>query len=225
MYKTILIVEDDPKISSGLRDNLEFEGYQAAEAWNAGLGAEKWAESDPDLVILDLMLPGRDGFSLLRQMRARRYDTPVIILSARGEEWDKLKGFRLGCDDYMVKPFSIMELLARIKVILRRNSDPVERTDKITLEGMELDLVERKLRIADEEQVLSGLEFELAALFMSELNRVLPRKELIERVWKASPDVSTRSVDVYVGNLRRKLEDSGYLIETVYKVGYRLKKK
>jgi DNA-binding response OmpR family regulator len=220
MNESILIIEDDAKLRSGLTDNLIFEGYQVSGTWNAMLGAKLWHEMKPALVILDLILPGKNGFRLLREMRALGMKTPVLILSARGEEWDKVKGFRLGCDDYMVKPFSIMELLERIRALLRRTSPPEPISDKIKLQGLELDLVNRILISGDQHLLLTGLQFELMAYFMRNPGRVISRKELLEKVWLVSPEVSTRTVDVYVSLLRPKLLASPYLIESAYKAGY-----
>jgi DNA-binding response OmpR family regulator len=220
MNESILIIEDDAKLRSGLMDNLTFEGYRVSGTWNATLGAKLWHEINPALVILDLMLPGKNGFRLLREMRTTGFKTPVLILSARGEEWDKVKGFRLGCDDYVVKPFSIMELLERIRALLRRTLPPEPVSDKIQLLGLELDLVNRTLIAGDQSFTLAGLQFELMAYFMHNPERVISRKEILQKVWLASPEMSTRTVDVYVSRLRPKLAASPYQIESAYKAGY-----
>jgi DNA-binding response OmpR family regulator len=222
MNETILIIEDDPKLRSGLKDNLEFEGYRVLDTWNADLGGDIWQHDQPSLVILDLMLPGRDGFSLLRDMRRRGLETPVIILSARGEEWDKVKGFRLGCDDYVVKPFSILELLSRIKAVLKRSVVSQSPEERLTVADVTLDLISQELSTPSGREILSGRELDLMAYFLRNLQRVIPRKELLEKVWQAPPDLDTRTVDVHVAALRRRLESSQCRIETVYKVGYRL---
>ncbi len=222
MNDNILIIEDDRKLRSGLMDNLTYEGYQVAGTWNATLGVKLWQELSPGLVILDLMLPGKNGFRLLEEMRATGCKTPVLILSARGEEWDRVKGFRLGCDDYVVKPFSIMELLGRIKAILRRTSDQVPVEDNIRLPKLELDLLNQDIIIGDKRVSLAGKQFELMAYFMRNPGRVISRGEILEKVWLSTSDVETRTVDVHVANLRNKLQGSSYVIETVYKVGYRL---
>lgn len=222
MNDHILIIEDDRKLRSGLMDNLTFEGYQVAGTWNATLGMKLWQELDPGLVILDLMLPGKNGFRLLEEMRAIGCKTPVLILSARGEEWDRVKGFRLGCDDYVVKPFSIMELLGRIKAILRRTSHPVQVEDNIQLPRLTLDLVNQDIVVGGNRISLAGKQFELMAYFMRNPGRVISRGELLEKVWLSCTEVETRTVDVHVANLRNKLLGSSYMIETVYKVGYRL---
>ncbi|MDP8237601.1 MAG: response regulator transcription factor [Candidatus Hatepunaea meridiana] len=223
MNETILIVEDDQEIRQGLRDNLEFEGYRVEDAWNFSDAEEKWRAAKPSLVILDLMLPGRSGYQLLKEMRASGLETPVIILSARGELWDKVKGFRLGCDDYVVKPFSIIELLARIKALLKRSIPPDEPKEIIRFANLKLDIPNRRLTTSDKVNELALKEFELLFYFLNNPGRVIPRKELLAEVWNSSPKIVTRTVDVYVSNLRKKLTGSGYEIQAVYKVGYRFR--
>ena len=222
MNEKILVIEDDRKLRSGLVDNLSFEGYRVTETWSAELGAKVWCEIEPDLVVLDLMLPGKSGFQLLHEMRANSIKTPVIILSARGEEWDKVRGFRSGCDDYVVKPFSILELIERIRAVLRRYTPEEPISDNIILEGLELNLLNRDLKSSNKTEILPEKLVELLAHFMRNPSRVISRKELLSKVWLLSPDIETRTVDVHIGSLRRKLENSGYEIETVYKAGYRL---
>lgn len=222
MNEKILIIEDDRKLRSGLVDNLNFEGYRVTETWSAELGAKVWYEIGPDLVILDLMLPGKSGFQLLHEMRASSISTPVIILSARGEEWDKVRGFRNGCDDYVVKPFSIIELIERIRAVLRRYTPEAPISDTIVLEGIELNLPNRELKYLERIDILPEKLVELLAHFMRNPARVISRKELLSKVWLLDPDIETRTVDVHIASLRRKLEGCGYEIETVYKAGYRL---
>ncbi|MCF7811753.1 response regulator transcription factor [bacterium] len=224
MNETILIVEDDQKLRSGLRDNLEFDGYQVIESWNFAEALEKWKEEKPALVILDLMLPGRSGYQLLKEMRACQFKTPVIILSARGELWDKVKGFRLGCDDYVVKPFSIIELLARIQALLKRSSPQSEPPENISFSDVKLNVSNRMCKVKDIECDLPIKEFELLFFLITNPGRVISRKELLQKVWNSSPEIVTRTVDVYISALRQKLHDSECEIETVYKVGYRLRK-
>ncbi|MFH0765851.1 MAG: response regulator transcription factor [Calditrichota bacterium] len=217
----ILVIEDDPRIRSGLMDNLQFEGFQAAGAGSAESGGEAWREFKPDTVILDLMLPGRDGYHLLGKMRALGDTTPVIILSARGEEWDKLKGFRLGCDDYIVKPFSLLELIARIRVLLKRSQPSESNSEIIELPGLALNVVSQEARWGEHKAALQLKLCELLSYFMRHWGRVISRRELLDKIWLVGEDLSTRTVDAHVAALRRILEGSGYEIETVYKAGYR----
>ncbi len=221
MNETILIVEDDHKLRSGLRDNLEFEGYHVEEAWNFTDAEEKWRAAKPSLVILDLMLPGRSGYQLLKEMRTSGYSTPVIILTARGELSDKVKGFRLGCDDYVVKPFSIIELLERIKALLRRSISPEAPIEKIQRNLLCLDIRNQRLVSNAKVYELPLMEFELLNYFLNNHGRVISRRELLAEVWHSSSKMDTRTVDVYVSNVRKKLVGSGCKIQAVYKVGYR----
>ena len=222
MNPIILIVEDDLKIRSGLRDNFELEGFTVLESWNAEAGRKVWVENNPDIVILDLMLPGKDGYSLLRTMRSAGFASPVLILSARGEEWDKVKGFRLGCDDYVVKPFSVIELIARINALLRRVGNEKTESDRIIIGNIRIDVVSREV-FKDEEKIdFPGLEFDLILFLARNLNRVVSRKELLRKIWGVSGELDTRTVDVHIGNLRKKLAGFNAEIETVYKAGYRL---
>ncbi len=220
--RTILIVEDDPKLRLGLKDNLEFEGYQVAEAWNASLGSDKWFETLPDLVLLDLMLPGRNGFQLLKEMRGRGFETPVIILSARGEEWDKVKGFRLGCDDYVVKPFSIIELLERVRAVLRRAPEQEMSGTKVTFAGISLDVENRSVEAGGRVLKLKAREYDLLRYLMENPYRVISRREILRNVWMSVEEVQTRSIDVCISAIRKQIANSGCKIETVYKVGYRM---
>jgi DNA-binding response OmpR family regulator len=146
----------------------------------------------------------------------------VLILSARGEEWDKVKGFRLGADDYMVKPFSLMELLERIRAIFRRSRPHEMRSVVIRFSALELDLLNRTVRINKGKVSLPGRQFELLAYFMRNPGRVISRKELLENVWFSSPEISTRTVDVHIAALRKAMPQEQVQIETVYKAGYRL---
>ena len=222
MNEKILVIEDDRKLRSGLVDNLNFEGYGVTETWSAELGAKVWYEIEPDLVILDLMLPGKSGFQLLYEMRANSVKTPVIILSARGEEWDKVRGFRNGCDDYVVKPFSIIELIERIRAGIRRYTPEAPISDTIILDGLGLNLTNRELTSLDRIEILPEKLVELIAHFMRNPDRVISRRELLTKVWLLDPDIETRTVDVHIALLRRKLDGGSYEIETVYKAGYRL---
>ena len=221
--KSILIVEDEPDLRRGLRDNFELEGYQVLEAGVASTAAGYWLADSPDLVILDIKLPGKDGFQLLAEIRAAKRDTPVIILTARGEVWDRVRGFRLGCDDYVVKPFSLMELLERAAAVLRRSqpSQP-EAPTTLTIGDTSLDLVLSQLVTPTGKTILSGVELNLAAYFIARPGRTISRRELLREVWGSTGETETRTVDVHIAALRKHLAGSRLGIEAVYKVGYRL---
>lgn len=224
----ILVVEDDGAIRQGLVDALESEGYgvqQAAdgpEALRAATGAVY------DLLLLDLVLPGADGLDILQEVRGSRPDVPVIILTARGEEHDRVRGLRLGADDYVVKPFSVSELLARVEAVLRRAPGGVTDTANIAFPGGHVDLGAREVRHEDGEAVeLSERETELLRYLAVNAGRPVHRGELLTRVWGiAARGIETRTIDVHVARLREKLRDDAAqpgIILTVRGKGYMFK--
>ncbi len=222
----ILLVEDNPDLAFGLRNNLEIEGYsvEVAEDGHAGLArARAWA---PDLVILDLMLPGLDGYRVLRTLRAEGFERPVLILTARGEESDKVIGFRNGADDYVTKPFGVLELLARIEALLRRVGRAAEVPIAAERFGdVELDRSTREVRRRGSCVPLAPMEFDLLVALVQRRGAVATRHELMREVWGHSAIVVSRTVDTHIAELRRKLEDDPATprhILTVRKVGYRL---
>lgn len=223
----ILIVEDNPDLAFGLINNLEIEGHDVELVEDGALGLERAKESHPDLVVLDLMLPGLNGYGVLKGLRDAGLQTPVLILSARGEEADKLRGFRFGADDYVTKPFSLLELLARVDALLRRSraaaeahSHGVERFGDV-----EVTSATRSVRKRGEEVSLPPKAFELLTALLERKGEVISRMELLRNVWGYRAAVMTRTVDTHVAELRRKLEDDPsnprYII-TVRKAGYRL---
>jgi len=224
---TILIVEDNADLAFGLRNNLEIEGYavDVAADGHAGLAAAR--ASRPDLVILDLMLPGLDGYRVLKALRDDGLDMPVLILTAHGEEADKVRGFRLGADDYVTKPFGILELIARVAALLRRTTrvtpgarGPVEQFGDVTI-----DPATRTVSRLGEAVALTPMEFDLLLALVRRKGAVASRLELLQEVWGHSSAVLTRTVDTHVAELRRKLEAdpaSPRHILTVRKAGYRL---
>ncbi|MDE3126710.1 MAG: response regulator transcription factor [Gemmatimonadota bacterium] len=223
----ILIVEDNPDLAYGLRTGLEIEGYAVDVAAEGETGLAQARDSRPDLVILDLMLPGMDGYRVLRTLRDDGLDMPVLILTARGEETDKVLGFRLGADDYVTKPCGVLELLARVAALLRRarraeaaNGAPIERFGAV-----EINPAARTVTRGDQLVALSPKEFDLLLTLVRRRGAVASRLELLKEVWGYSADVMTRTVDIHVAELRRKLEDDPSKprhILTVWKAGYRL---
>ncbi len=208
----ILVVEDDPAIRRGVVHSLRFNGYAVAEAADEASGlaaAQAWAAQPFDLLLLDLNLPGGDGLEILRAVRARSAATPVIILTARADEEDRVKGLRLGADDYVVKPFSAMELLARIEAVLRRSPSRPALALRIPVPGGVLDLGLRELRFDDGAvTALSEREAELLAFLARNPGRAVSRDEILAQVWRLNPDaVETRTVDMHVTRLRAKLRD------------------
>jgi two-component system alkaline phosphatase synthesis response regulator PhoP len=225
----ILVVEDNPDLAFGLRNNLEIEGYDVvlAEDGPAGLSAARSAS--PDLIILDLMLPGLDGYRVLRALREEGRHIPVLILTARGEEADKVRGFRLGADDYVTKPFGVLELLARVQALLRRASlgsaggDVLGERERFG--EVEVDRAARCVTRRGEMIDLTPMEFDLLIALLKRRGAVASRHELLREVWGYHAAVVSRTVDTHVAELRRKLEENPAIpryILTVRKAGYRL---
>ena len=223
----ILVVEDERNLATGLRANLEVEGYEVIVAESGEDALLQAAERTPDLIILDLMLPGIDGYEVLSSLRARGCDVSVLILSARAEEIDKVRGFRAGADDYVTKPFGVMELLLRVQALLRRSSSaPVPASTASKIGDVEIDVTRRLIHRNGTEVTLTPRAFELLTALLMNAGRTLSRHELLRTVWGYDGSVTTRTVDAHIAELRRKLEqDPGEPrhILTVHKVGYRLK--
>ena len=223
----VLIVEDNHDLAFGLRNNLEIEGYAVDVAADGASGLACARSTHPDLVVLDLMLPGIDGYRVLRQLRDDGLTMPVLILTAKGEEADKVLGFRLGADDYVTKPFGVLELLARVQALLRRSrpaAPPV--TPAIERFGdVEIDASRRTVRRAGQPVALTPMEFDLLVALLHRRGAVVSRIQLLSEVWGHSSAVLTRTVDTHIGELRRKLETDPSMprhILTVRKTGYRL---
>jgi two-component system response regulator MtrA len=226
----VLVIEDSSDLAQGLRYNLELEGYavKVADDGNAGLSlAREW---DPDLVILDLMLPGIDGYQVLRSLRADGRQTPVLILSARGEEADKVRGFQLDADQYVTKPFGLIELLERVKSLLRRSRLRSETVDTTAAPGVIrfgevcIDPASRTVTRAGEVVGLTPKAYELMMALIKRKGAVATRVELLREVWDHRAIVLTRTVDSHMAELRKKLErdaaEPKHFI-TIWKVGYR----
>ena len=222
--ESILIVEDDPSIARGLTQNLRFEGYSVEVVADGALGLRFAVEERPDLVLLDVMLPQMNGFEVLRELRRLEVDVPVILLTAKGEEVDKVRGLDLGADDYVVKPFGLAELLARIRSVLRRKQQLEKRIDRTTFGTVEIDFVTRAASVGGESVDLTTREFELLRLFLQREGEALPREEIVRRVWGYNYDGTDRTLDNFVSRLRQKLEpepSSPRHFLTVRGVGYR----
>lgn len=218
----ILVVEDEPSLCQLLVNNLSYEGY-SVEAVDDGVPALAAHTARPaDLIMLDLMLPQLDGFEVLRTLRERRDHVPVLLLTARGEESDRVKGLSLGADDYLVKPFSVLELLARVKAILRRTR-PVDRPTLLRSGPFRFNLPRLEARRDGRPLELTPREFRLLEILISHAGRTHSRKELLQLAWEPDARPSARTVDVHIANLRRKLgEELGApWITTVGGEGYR----
>jgi DNA-binding response OmpR family regulator len=205
----ILVIEDDPAIRRGVLHTLRFNGYATMEAPDGTQGLQQALESEYDLLLLDLVLPGHDGLEILRRVRAQSTRVPVIILTARGDEDDRVQGLKLGADDYVVKPFSVKELMARIESVLRRSPERPAGNRIVALRGCNLDLGNRELRFDDGETGhLSERETELLSYLIGNADRAVTRDEILARVWRMNPDaLETRTVDMHIARLREKLRD------------------
>lgn len=208
--RRVLVVEDDSAIRQGIVDALQFAGYQTLQSANGTDGLNQSLHATFDLLLLDLILPGTSGFDILKAVRQNRPTLPVIILTARGEETDRVQGLRLGADDYVVKPFSIRELLARVEAVLRRSPErPVPITSIPIPKGV-ADLERREVRFADGHRCdLSEREAELLGYLAGNAGRAVSRDELLLRVWRLNPQrLETRTIDMHIANLRCKIGDN-----------------
>ncbi|MFT4710818.1 MAG: DNA-binding response OmpR family regulator [Bacteroidia bacterium] len=224
----ILVVEDDAAVRRGVVDALSFHGYESFEAADGESGLELALSSGPDLVLLDVMMPKMDGFEVLTALRQKAPGLPVILLTAKGAEVDKVRGLRAGADDYVVKPFSPLELLARVEAVLRRSA---ERThvakDQVAIAGRNIDFAKRQVTLPDGSSVeITERESELLAFLIANPDRAISREELLRYVWKINPKgLETRTVDMLVARLRERLQDkleTPAIIATVRGQGYRL---
>jgi DNA-binding response OmpR family regulator len=220
MYR-ILIIEDEEGLVEFLELELQYEGYEVDVAYDGRQGLELATKQDYHVILLDLMLPGLNGIEVCRRLRMVK-DTPIIMLTARDSVMDRVMGLDSGADDYVVKPFAIEELLARIRVILRREKKKEARPLVLTFKDLELDLESRILKRGEHFIELTNKEFELLSVFMKNINRVLTREVLLDQVWGYDSVVETNVVDVYVRHLRNKLnaEDKEQYIQTVRGAGY-----
>lgn len=223
----VLIVEDEPKIAELLKKYLENAGYKTH--WIAdGNTASTWLQNNPvELVLLDLMLPGKDGLDICKELRQRSPQPPIIMLTARAEEIDRLLGLELGADDYICKPFSPREVMARIKAVLRRTTLPTHPVSQLTIlsaAGMQLDRERLSVQVADQQVILTLVEFELLETLQSYPGRIFSRQQLMERVYPDNRIVSDRTIDSHIKKLRKKinaLNPEHDFIHSVYSVGYK----
>jgi DNA-binding response OmpR family regulator len=222
----ILIVEDNADLAFGLSTSLEVEGYEVAVANDGPTGLTAARDRNPDVIILDLMLPGLDGYRVLRTLREEGREMPVLILTARGEEADKVLGFRLGADDYVTKPVGVLELLARVNALLRRSRAPEKKeTANEKFGSVEIIPSSRTVLRNGSQVALTPKEFDLLLALVRRRGAVASRFELLKEVWGHRTAVMTRTVDIHIRELRRKLEDNPAEprhILTVWKAGYRL---
>lgn len=223
--ETILIVEDDEDILGLLEYNVEAAGYRPITAADGASAVAKARQYTPDLILLDLMLPGMDGFEVCKELKKvpETATIPIIILTARGEEVDRIVGLELGADDYVVKPFSPREVILRVKAIMRR-STAAEPTRQIwNLEGLAVDLDAHKVEVDEEEVQLTATEFKLLSELIRSQGRVQTRDQLLNSVWGYEFDGYARTVDTHVRRLRQKIGQYSKFVETVRGVGYRFR--
>ncbi len=221
----ILVVEDEPDIALGLRRDLTLEGYEVEVAKDGESALERVRTGPVDLILLDVMLPGKDGFAVCRELRRSGQTMPIILLTAKAHEAEKVLGLELGADDYVTKPFSPMELRARIKAALRRGAGDAQQVHRFG--NFEVDMGRFELRCDGKAVDLTPIEFKLLATFMHHRRSVLSRQQLLDQVWGRDVFVTDRVVDTHIGNLRRKIEadpESPAFLVSVRGVGYRFER-
>ncbi len=220
----VLIVEDDSSLLFGLKKNLQFEGYEVLTASDGEAGLGLAVDERPDLIILDVMLPRMNGFEVCEVLRSNKVETPVIFLTAKALESDKVTGLTLGGDDYMTKPFSVAELLARIQTVLRRVN--ASEGEKLTIGPLELDLSGRSVLLAGKEVNLTTKEFELLCFMARNIGKVLPRERILQKVWGYNYYGTARTIDNFINRLRQKIEENPLeprFLLTVRGVGYKFR--
>ena len=226
MSHRILVVDDEPDITALVAYHLARAGYRVSTAANGQDALKAARDERPDIVVLDLMLPGVSGYEVLRELRQRKdtADVGVILLTARREEVDRVKGLTLGADDYLTKPFSPQELILRVAALLRRLAAPAVAAGSALVEGpLTIDRSAHRVTLHGEEVPLTATEFKLLVTLAERRGRVQTRPQLLETVWDAQPDIQTRTVDMHVQRLRSKLGEVGEMIETIRGFGYRFR--
>ena len=224
--KRILVIEDEPQMLLGLRDNLELEGYEVQTASDGDEGLARAASFTPDLVILDVMLPKKNGFDVCRELRARSSATPIVMLTARSAETDKVLGLELGADDYVTKPFSITELLARVRAVLRRTTVGAAKpsSDLVKIGDIEVDFKLHQARRGKTRIEFTAREFDLLRYFVQHTGQVVTREQILNEVWGYEEFPTTRTIDNFVAKLRQKIERAPHAPEhilTIHGSGYK----
>lgn len=222
----ILLVEDEPQMQRGVKDNLEFEGYEVDVAGDGKSGLQKLLDNSYDLVLLDVMLPHMSGFDVCKKAREKGIATPIVMLTSKGEEIDKVLGLELGADDYITKPFGLRELLARVKAVLRRTEGSAGvATDKMVLGNVEVNFATYNASRAGEAIQMTPKEFEILKFLWQHRNKAVSRDQLLTNVWGYDESVSTRTVDNFILKLRQKIEEDPAHpkhILTLHGLGYKL---
>jgi DNA-binding response OmpR family regulator len=221
---TVLVIEDDPAILRGLSDNLRYEGYQVLQAPDAEMGRQLHLSGKPDLIVLDLMLPRTSGIDFCRRLRASADHTPILIVTARSEEADRVLGLDVGADDYVTKPFSVRELMARVRALLRRTQEAARLPTRLTFDDVELDFRSYTARRQGQPVEMTRKEFATLRLLAARAGQVVTRDELLNEVWGYESSPVSRTVDNHIASLRAKLEavpSRPRRIQTVHGVGYK----
>ena len=227
MKTKILVIEDDPAISTGLKASLETEGYEVLTENDGEKGFNSVLDQRPDIVILDVMLPSMNGFDVCKNLRMKNINTPIIIVSAKDEEADKVLGLELGADDYVTKPFSIRELTARIRAILRRKNEVVQKDEILKFSDIEINFKNMECYKSGIKVNMSLKEFEIMKYFSIHTDEVITRDTLLDKVWGYENFPTTRTVDNYILLLRKKIESNPHLpkhIHTIHSAGYKFVK-
>ncbi|RMG17397.1 MAG: DNA-binding response regulator [Planctomycetota bacterium] len=222
--RKILVVEDEPAILAGIKDNLELEDYEVLTATDGQEGLKLALESDPDLILLDVMMPKLSGFDVLRKLRENRIRGSVILLTAKKAEEDKVRGLKLGADDYVSKPFSVVELLARVQAVLRRTDPPKDPLKNVRFHDVRIDFQKMEAFKGERALTLTPREFKILRLFVENPGKVVSRNELLDKVWGYDVFPTTRTVDNHIVKLRKQVEDvpsEPKIITSVRGVGYK----
>ena len=220
----VLIIEDEKEIASGLKDILEFEGYEVVTAATGKEGLQALSRKDADCIILDLMLPDLSGYEVCEQIR-QKLNTPILMLTAKAQDHDKIRGFKVGADDYLTKPFSVGELLARVMALLRRHTQYTQEPDVVRVGPNIVDVKHFRVRRGKKEHSMSHYEVELFKLLYAHANQPVTRDEILNKVWGTEKFPTNRTVDNFIVKLRKKIEDdyrNPKHILTIYGVGYKL---
>jgi len=228
MKKRILVIEDESSLIMAIRDELEFEGFETSVVEDGVEGLDRILKDAPDLVVLDLMLPGKSGFEICREVRRQGLDTPIIMLTARSQEVDRVRGLDLGADDYVVKPFSLAELVARIRAVLRRTESHThsgERSQILQTGDLRLDVRKQEAFKGGRQIELTHKEFQLLEFLLRHPGEVISRDEFLDRLWGGEVHVTHRNVDTHIASLRKKIEDDAdqprYIL-SIRGAGYKL---
>ena len=228
MKKRILVIEDEPSLSMAIRDELEFEGFEASIVEDGMAGFDRILAEAPDLVVLDIMLPGKNGFEICREVRGRGMNIPIIMLTARAQEVDRVRGLESGADDYVIKPFSLAELVARIRAVLRRTqgtSHSKEAQEILQVGELRLDVRKQKAFMGQRQIELTNKEFQLLEFLLRHPGEVISRDEFLSRLWGEEIYVTPRNVDTHMASLRKKIEDDAdrprYIL-SIRGAGYKL---